>query len=924
MADIDTPSAGTISRAPPTDPGANYLLLLHEGTRLVQQLSGKIWTDYNFSDPGVTILEQLCYALTELTYRADFPVAELLGAPEDGRIALQRQGLYPARSIMPVSPVTIDDLRRLIIDRVHHVGNAWFTKIPPDPKTGVNGLYRVDILVPEIDPGCADHGPDTDKLREDILDCYTAHRALCEDVHEVRFLQPRATKVHAAVQLDSDSDPDSVLARLYFALGLELAPEPRRAGLDALREAGKTTAEIFTGPLMLRGFITDDQLTPLPATIAVDNIQATIAELAGVLAVDTLEVHVVGDHTHYIPGDTITVEEGEILWIDSAARGGHFSITLLHGSTVCKPNAVRVRRLLDRLWTAQRRTYALWADYAADYKPPRGRGGDLAAYSSIQNQFPHVYGIGSYGLPSEAGPKRRGQAKQLKGYLMVFDQLMANYFSQLAFIRDLFSVKTGGDHTYAWQSLRPIVPDVEPLLSLGYDIGLQTLIATGDPVQQRQNAVLDFLLSLYAETLDMPADTDCGKGSGVPAPSGSALVKAKQALLAAMVPATRDRGRGFNYRGTTDLTAMVGLEIRCRIELALLDSRRHHRPDVVDDPADATFGRPLSPVETSFVERRFLPVETVNRTGEEEWAPHGSSLAGQRVAVSLLAALPDPRRYRVGSLPDTGKVDLVCQAIDDGWWLVAECRDVAEAVAITEKLVAATGEERQQLYIVEWILLRDALHHRHQGGSGQDLPPDFSFRVSAILPTAEAPENDHGWRQSARRILRENMPAHIVDETLFLGPRRMRHFLRLYDHWLAAMRSGSERRRAETSWHLARFLDHRDQAEMPAPIAAPLPPAPPPPPPAPEQAEAEEADILELDDPVPPPAVDDGMSEQPDDGAAIASTDQIATVDSPPDDPPPDAEMPLPAEEAASTPSESLHGFGGALRRLFRRTPRES
>ena len=33
---------------------------------LLQELCGETWTDYNLHDPGVSILEQLCYGLTDL------------------------------------------------------------------------------------------------------------------------------------------------------------------------------------------------------------------------------------------------------------------------------------------------------------------------------------------------------------------------------------------------------------------------------------------------------------------------------------------------------------------------------------------------------------------------------------------------------------------------------------------------------------------------------------------------------------------------------------------------------------------------------------------------------------------------------------------------------------------------------------------
>ena len=69
--------AKTIEKKSPSSvPG--FADLKREGIESVQNLSGKNWTDYNLHDPGITILEQLCYALTEIIYQADFDVADLL------------------------------------------------------------------------------------------------------------------------------------------------------------------------------------------------------------------------------------------------------------------------------------------------------------------------------------------------------------------------------------------------------------------------------------------------------------------------------------------------------------------------------------------------------------------------------------------------------------------------------------------------------------------------------------------------------------------------------------------------------------------------------------------------------------------------------------------------------------------------------
>ena len=67
--------------------------------------------------------------------------------------------------------------------------------------------------------------------------------------------------------------------------------------------------------------------------------------------------------------------------------------------------------------------------------------------------------------------RRQASANQLKGFLMHFDQLLANYFSQLSHVKDLFSMNAEKDQfgnyiigrTYYTQPLFDIVPDVDKL-----------------------------------------------------------------------------------------------------------------------------------------------------------------------------------------------------------------------------------------------------------------------------------------------------------------------------------------------------------------------------------------------------------------------------------------------------------------------------
>ena len=63
--------------------GMNFPLLKRMAIDFAQDLSGDIWTDFNEHDPGVTILENICYALTELSYKTQFDFEKLLFAESD-------------------------------------------------------------------------------------------------------------------------------------------------------------------------------------------------------------------------------------------------------------------------------------------------------------------------------------------------------------------------------------------------------------------------------------------------------------------------------------------------------------------------------------------------------------------------------------------------------------------------------------------------------------------------------------------------------------------------------------------------------------------------------------------------------------------------------------------------------------------------
>ncbi len=112
-----------IVKMPMLENSQDYAFLRQEGLKQIEKLGHKLWTDYNTHDPGVTFLELLCYAITDLGFRTGYDVKDLLSSYADG-ITVNNTDFHTARDILTSSAVTFDDLRKLLID-IHGVRNAW-------------------------------------------------------------------------------------------------------------------------------------------------------------------------------------------------------------------------------------------------------------------------------------------------------------------------------------------------------------------------------------------------------------------------------------------------------------------------------------------------------------------------------------------------------------------------------------------------------------------------------------------------------------------------------------------------------------------------------------------------------------------------------------------------------------------------------
>jgi uncharacterized protein YegP (UPF0339 family) len=207
-----------------------------------------------------------------------------------------------------------------------------------------------------------------------------------------------------------------------------------------------------------------DSLQPLKCTVDAQEIVNIILRAPGVKRVKQLKASSPPDPPSDAP---IKIKEGYVPRLDPPILKPQDSYTIcieLEGNVKWHVDSKAVWAKIQELEADMRNNmaYAARSFQAMKYlRVPRGEYKDVESYSSIQHQFPVVYGLSKYGVDDKlvdglvlgSRKERHAQVHQLKAYLLFFEQLLANYLSQLAHVGDLFSLDEELRKSYFYQSL---------------------------------------------------------------------------------------------------------------------------------------------------------------------------------------------------------------------------------------------------------------------------------------------------------------------------------------------------------------------------------------------------------------------------------------------------------------------------------------
>ncbi|MFB9240696.1 hypothetical protein IV454_26040 [Massilia antarctica] len=781
-------AALTITTRGPDPDGLDFEALQRTGTALLQALCGQRWTDYNAHDPGVTMLDQLSYALTELAYRSAFRHEDYL-AGRDGTIDLKRHALHLPQDVFPSEPVTADDWRRLLYDRIAEIEDVWVTQAD-----GGNGL--IDIAFKLGDPPTGARAEPTPAQAADVARrirlCAGAERALCQDIGRIAALETEDFYLEGDIEVHSLRDPAAIYADIFFQCAHHVISGLQFDSYEHAAADGMPPDQLFSGPFTAHGHIIENEQRGADAAISLPRLIGLIRAIDGVRQVHSLGLCDANGKPAKpdgaggkrlvprlrFPGNELQKRLLRVHFMDQTVGSGGAGEDDTDALNALISNA---RINLNKLQFEARALRQRNASLEHLTEVPAGAGQPLAPYYSIQHQFPAIYGINAYGVPASAPPAAHAHARQLKAYLYVFEQVMANYLQNLAGIASVFSIDPDLNQSYFSQPLNnAMLPDIEPLYAREPDQMAQELDAIRrrlDPFEDRRERVIDVMLAMYGESYTQQALRKFNVYFPVRQTMHAWLLDNKLAFLTNIVVLLRQRAAAFRYDlPAWDSDNVSGAQRKIAILLGL---HEHHCCRSLCEPMrraglhivpDAQMGEDalLTVFRNVLAARPGAAFKIPATLMRKAFAPGRLDIgnaSGARTTVRFRASAAPPAYWHLGEL-----------AAGEG---PAELKQLSETLR-------ALNMRCEGFHLVEHTLLRQRRADSTTfPATGEGFYP---FRVSVVFPNWTARFHDPEFQKLAQETVSLNLPAHILPTFYWLDYVYMNDFETRFHSWLGKLR----------------------------------------------------------------------------------------------------------------------------------------
>ena len=636
-----------IPATPPELKSQDFEFLREQGMGLIQMIASDTWTDHNLHDPGITIWETICYALTETGLRAGMDIKDLIasGAP------YHEAEFFSAAQVLPSAPVKLSDFQKLLISHPL-ITSAWVFPLVSKPSGKLSVLlefanddlnnnqfvrtyaaqeYIVEIAFPHWDeedieplqvdvilqlvnfdglPGdewnkiaggqsyfaraaityqpsiggpqvmevwivanilteMQDPAVDAPVILQDVLTeirtlgdnspadqtmlkqlnrrvtaafesmrmvrrFLTPYRNLCENLAEFNAVRLQEISISGILEVNSGVNIEDLLAEMYYRIYRFISPVIQFNNLPEQLQQALTADAVFDGPLMTAGFLSDAGLgaQEIRQVIFASDILRIIYQLRNADEGDVRRRENVSARriialrnlalSNYLDNRQITTNARDCLQLVNSKN--HIPrLSVAKSNLTVYRNGVEV--IYDRDMVHELVKIKLANDVQEVFQPeldlpvPLGESYPVKEFYPIQNDLPLTYGVGEPGLPENVSEERIAKARQLKGYMFLFEQMLAGSIAQLSSFNAFFSADHSVDRTLFQQPVYNI-PDIEPLFKSynpadpawwanfkgngnnPYMRVLRENVETQEQFLSKRNAILDHLLATLGEDME--------------------------------------------------------------------------------------------------------------------------------------------------------------------------------------------------------------------------------------------------------------------------------------------------------------------------------------------------------------------------------------------------------------------------------------
>ncbi|TCN52490.1 hypothetical protein D0809_00130 [Flavobacterium circumlabens] len=812
----------TIPKKVATGDDLDFFYLRKKGIQYIEDLGGKLWTDFNSHDPGITMLEMLCYAITDLGMRMDLPIENILASDDKSKgIASQ---FFKASEVLPTSPVTALDYRKLFID-IDGVKNCWpakhkktvyvnckdnelsydykdFNEVPRGFKKQfeLKGLYDLYVDFESKKPS------EINSVKEKIRAKYHANRNLCEDLINIIKVEEYPIKICASIEVDTQADEEMVHALVLQALDGYLSTTVNFYSVQQMIEKGYSSLEIFDGPILENGFIDTKELmeAELTSEVRLSDIIKLIMNVPGVITIKDISLGNCGDGEPDANQWLLCLKEYQkpVICYKSVFNYNKGLLPL-------NINKAQVQVYLDEI-KAVKDEATDFSSHNKELKIPAGNYFEIDSYTTIQNDFPDTYGIGETGLPTRATIARKSQAKQLKGYLLFFDQILGSYFKHLGQVNEMLSVSGNLTKTFFTQAIK----DIDGLSELVSDYPenndaylTEILFKQLDNNIERRNDILDHLLGRFAERFSEYVFIN---KSIYGTATDEVVLKTKEDFLKDYKIVSKNRGNSFNYykqphSNLWDTDNVSGVKKRISRLLGIKDYNRRHLSDSFVDLYHFTDS------DNQLVYRwRIRDTENnIILSATDEY--YDTSAANRELYFAVLQII-QTREYNVeeafkNGISDPEVIDNIqIHQADSGKYSYDIINPLITDEDNPDRIIAKrytyydTLQELKQsildliyfmkevfteegMFIVEHMMLRPDVNLTtvnpatflpictDECKSCEPLDP-YSYRVSIVLPGYTLRFANTDFRNYMEKVIKEELPSHVLAKICWIGHRK--------------------------------------------------------------------------------------------------------------------------------------------------------